>query len=94
MAIQSFRHRGLQALYETGSKRGVPPAFTSKIRRMLTAIDVARTVSEVELYPGWKLHPLDGDYAGFWGITVTGNWRLVFEFEHGEASNLDYTDYH
>ncbi len=44
--------------------------------------------------PGWKLHPLKGKLAGQWAVSVSGNWRLVFEFIDGDAFNIDYDDYH
>ena len=43
---------------------------------------------------GWKLHPLKGELAGFWSVWVSGNWRLIFRFEDGDAILVDYRDYH
>jgi proteic killer suppression protein len=61
---------------------------------MLHALDVAATIDEVETVPGWRLHPLKGDLRGYWSLSVSGNWRLVFRFENGDAFDLDLTDYH
>jgi proteic killer suppression protein len=44
--------------------------------------------------PGFRLHPLKGDRAGQWSVRVSGNWRVVFRFEDGEAVDVDLTDYH
>jgi proteic killer suppression protein len=44
--------------------------------------------------PGFRLHPLKGEYAGFWAVTVRANWRVVFRFEDGHAVDVDYLDYH
>jgi proteic killer suppression protein len=44
--------------------------------------------------PGWGLHALKGDLAGFWSVWVNGNWRLIFRFEDGDAVSVDYRDYH
>ncbi len=92
--IVSFRHKGLRRLYETGNTRGLPSEQTPKIRRILTAIDEANEPDEIGLFPGWRLHPLTGDMQGFWTVTVTRNWRIVFRFMDGDASELDYLDYH
>ncbi len=43
--------------------------------------------------PGFRLHPLKGDLRGFWSVAVSGNWRLVFRFEGGHASDVDLIDY-
>jgi len=44
--------------------------------------------------PGWRIHQLKGNRAGTWSISVTGNWRLIFDIEQGEISNLNLEDYH
>jgi len=92
--ITSFRHKGLQRLYEEGSGRGLPADQVPKITNMLSVIDTAQEPEDIGLFPGWRLHQLKGDLEGFWSITVTGNWRIIFRFENGEASDVDYTDYH
>ncbi|MDE2764264.1 MAG: type II toxin-antitoxin system RelE/ParE family toxin, partial [Gemmatimonadota bacterium] len=43
---------------------------------------------------GFRLHPLKGDRAGQWSVRVSGNWRVVFRFEDGEAVDVDLIDYH
>ena len=44
--------------------------------------------------PGFDLHPLKGDRAGEWGITVTKNYRITFRFVNGDALNVNLEDYH
>lgn len=44
--------------------------------------------------PGWRLHQLTGDLRGFWSVSITGNWRLIFRFVAGDAFDLDLMDYH
>ena len=45
-------------------------------------------------YPGLRLHPLKGDLAGFWSVTVSANWRIIFRFDGEDASEVDLIDYH
>ncbi|MEE8433676.1 MAG: type II toxin-antitoxin system RelE/ParE family toxin [bacterium] len=42
------------------------------------------------------MHPLKGDLKGYWSLTVTGNWRVVFRYDEttNTASDIDLTDYH
>jgi proteic killer suppression protein len=40
------------------------------------------------------LTKLKGKRAGQWAVSVSGNWRLVFEFEGDDATNVDLVDYH
>lgn len=59
----------------------------------LAALDTAHVIDDINL-PGFRMHPLKGDKAGRWSITVSGNWRMTFEFREGNAFVLDYEDYH
>ncbi len=92
--IRYFRHKGLRQLYEEGDTKAMPAFVLSKIENMLSVIDQAETVDEIRLFPGWRLHPLKGSQKSFWSLMVTGNWRLIFRFEDGDAFDLDYIDYH
>ena len=44
--------------------------------------------------PGFRLHPLKGDFRGFWAVTVRANWRVIFRFAESDALDLDYVDHH
>jgi proteic killer suppression protein len=94
MAIRSIRHRGLKRLYESADGRELPAAQVEKITDILLAIDEAANAREVGLFPGWRLHPLKAELKGFWSVTVSGNWRVIFRFENGDAFDLDFVDYH
>jgi proteic killer suppression protein len=91
--IRSFRHKGLKLLFEKGERRKVQPEHADKIERILARLDVAAGAGDMDL-PGFRLHPLKRDLRGFWSVTVSGNWRVVFRFEGGHASDVDLIDYH
>lgn len=91
--IRRFRHRGLKRLYEDDDRRGLNAQHVDKIRRVLAYLDRASEPRDMDL-PGWRLHPLKGDLAGSWSVTVQANWRIVFRFEDGDATDVDYLDYH
>lgn len=91
--IKTFKHKGLRLYFETGSTRGIQVKHAMRLRMQLTALNTAMEVSDLDI-PGYKLHPLKGDRKGIWSITVSGNWRLTFEFRDGHAYLLDYEDYH
>ena len=59
----------------------------------LAALDTACSIDDIDI-PGYNLHPLKGDRKGLWSISVSGNWRLTFEFTDGNVFVLDYEDYH
>jgi toxin HigB-1 len=94
MRIASFRHKGLKRLYEAGSRRGIRPDLVRKIEDILHAIEQARHVEHVGLFPGWRLHPLKGERAGEWSVWVTGNYRLTFRADGEDIHDIDLEDYH
>ena len=91
--IVSVRHKTLARLYETGERRGVPPDFANKIERILARLDVAKTPSDMNL-PGYRLHSLSGNLAGYWSVRVSGNWRVIFRFRGIDVCDVDLVDYH
>ena len=88
-----IRHKGLKRLYETDDPRGVIGEHAEKLRDILARLDAAGDVSDLDL-PGFRLHPLKGEFKGFWAVTVRANWRVVFRFTDSEALDVDYVDYH
>jgi toxin HigB-1 len=91
--IQSFRDRRLKRLFERGDRSKVPPDMADKIENVLAVLDSASTVDDVDL-PGYRLHPLKGDLAGLWSLTINANWRIVFRFEDGMAFDVELIDYY
>ena len=91
--IVSFRHKGLEALYERNSTKGVQAEHAPKLRRILSALDVAVAPGDLDI-PGFGLHPLKGRLRGHWSIWVSGNWRVTFRFIDSDIELVDYLDYH
>lgn len=91
--IKSFRHKGLQRYFETGSKAGIQAAHAPRLRLQLAALNQATKPEDMSA-PAWALHPLKGGLKGHWAVTVNGNWRMVFTFDGTDAVLVDYLDYH
>jgi toxin HigB-1 len=86
--ILSFRHKGLRLIFEKGDRRRVSPEHVDKIERILARLEEATEAANLDI-PGFRLHPLKGDLAGYWAVSVSGNWRIVFRFR-----DVDLIDYH
>jgi proteic killer suppression protein len=91
--IRSFRHRGLKALYDGRTARRVAPEHLEKLRDILALLDRSRRPDDMNV-PGLRLHMLKGGRSGHWAVWVSGNWRVTFRFEDGDAVDVDYVDYH
>ena len=91
--IESFRHKGLRRLYEDDYRKALPPELVQRIREILTALEAAEILEGLNR-PTFRLHALKGERKGFWAVTVRANWRIVFRFAEGRASEIDFLDYH
>lgn len=87
--ILSFQHKGLKLLYDSGDRRKLRPDQAEKIERVLARLDRASEPDHMSL-PGFRLHPLKGGLAGFWAVSVSGNWRV----EGLDVADVDLVDYH
>lgn len=91
--IGSFRDRRLKRLFERGDRSKVAPDMADRIENVLGVLDAALAIDDIDL-PGYRLHPLKGDLAGRWSVTIRANWRIVFRFENGMALDVELLDYH
>jgi proteic killer suppression protein len=64
-----------------------------KLRDILARLDAAGAIADMDL-PGFRLHPLKGEFKGFWAVKVRANWRVIFRFAGRDALDVDYVDYH
>ena len=89
----NIAHKGLRRLHEHDDSRGLPADLTNRIERILDDLACATGPHDMDR-PAYRLHPLKGDRRGQWSVRVSGNWRIVFRFVHGEAVGVDLIDYH
>ncbi len=91
--IESFKHKGLKRFHEDDDPSGIPSDLRKRIRAILATLDNAEALQELNL-PGLKLHPLKGPRKGFYAVSVSGNWRIIFRFEDSQAFDVELIDYH
>lgn len=91
--IRSWKHKGLRQFYETGSTAGIVPEHAARLETRLNALNLAEVIEDLN-FPGYKLHRLKGARKNIWSLSVTGNWRLTFEFTDSDVYILNYEDYH
>lgn len=91
--IISFVHKGLERFFKTGDTRGIQAKHAKRLNDMLTVLDDAETVEDVDL-PGYNLHLLHPKSEKVYAAKVSGNWRLTFRFVNGNAEIVNYLDYH
>jgi toxin HigB-1 len=94
MIIRAVKHRGLRRFLENDDPRELRPDLVNRARNILTALVAAADIQGVRGPPGWRIHRLTGDREGTWSVSVSGIWRITFDLEGGDITNLDLEDYH
>ncbi len=91
--IVSIEHKGLADLHWKDQSKGVMQSLVKRLKQILALLETARTIDDMNL-PGLKLHSLKGDMKGFFSVSISGNWRVVFRFVDGNAFDVNLVDYH
>ncbi|MCH7479757.1 MAG: type II toxin-antitoxin system RelE/ParE family toxin [Chloroflexi bacterium] len=95
--IGSFGDRGTENLYHrknTSRSRGFPPDVVNAALRKLDMINSADDLRNLRVLPGTRLEILRGRLKGFYSIRVNDQWRIVFRWIDGVATDVSLTDYH
>ena len=91
--IQSFRHKGLEQFFLTGTTAGIQSQHAARLRLILARLHASTSPQDMRL-PGLELHELKGRRKGTWAVKVSGNWRVTFRFEGTDVTGVTYEDYH
>jgi proteic killer suppression protein len=91
--IKSFTDKGLQLFWEEGSTRRLAVQNPKRIKMILDALHVARRPADLDL-PGLRFHNLAPAQPSRYAVNASGNYRITFAFEKGDAVDVDLEDYH
>lgn len=91
--VISYKHKGLELYALKGDRSKLQQMHLTKIRLILTRLDACQIAEQMN-QPGYGYHQLKGDLKEFYAVKVSGNWRIIFRFNEGNAYDVDYLDYH
>ena len=94
MRIITFRDKRLRRYFHHGDRTGLPPDLVPKLRSMLSFLELMADESEIATMPHWRAHRLTGELDGYWSLSLTRNWRLIFQVDGEVVVNVDLIDYH
>ena len=79
---------------ESARARRFPADLRPRAVRKLDLLNGAADVNDLRAPPSNHVEKLSGSLAGFWGIRVNDQWRIVFRWNDGSALDVRLTDYH
>jgi toxin HigB-1 len=95
MSIKTYAHKGVEEVFRVGHSRRIGNEYLKRMQIALDAMDAATCAADLRGARGF--HALSGDRAGTFAMAVSGNWRLTFRFENGDAGDIldvGFEDYH
>jgi proteic killer suppression protein len=91
--IRSFGCKHTEALFN-GQRVKRFQAFAAQAERRQEILDNARTIHDLMNLPSNRFEALAGDRKGQYSIRINQQWRICFEWQEGDACNVEITDYH
>ncbi|MDA8099418.1 MAG: type II toxin-antitoxin system RelE/ParE family toxin [Nitrospiraceae bacterium] len=92
--IVSFGDKETERLFITGKSKRIPSTIISVAVRKLDYLNRAKTLQDLEAPPGNRLEAMKGSFKGKHSIRINDQFRIVFKFTSGEASEVEVIDYH
>lgn len=91
--IRSFRSKALAKLWSDGMSAKIDKRMHERILRRLDVIATAQALDDLQIH-GFNFHSLRGFVPTRYTIHVNGPWCITFEFDSGDAWQLDFEQYH
>lgn len=95
--IRNFRSQLAQDVFDGISSRyarKIPVELHAKAQRLFDQINAATQVETLKIPPSNRLEKLKGNLKNFWSLRINIQWRIIFEWQDGDAHNIDIVDYH
>ena len=92
--IQSFGDKDTEALFNRERIKKLHPDMHMRARSKLLIIHAAADEDDLKVPPGNHFEKLKGNKKDWCSIRINGQWRIIFKWAHGNASDVSITDYH
>ena len=92
--IRSFKDKEAEKIFKRQRSRRLPPEIQQVALRKLRMLNRAQTIQDLRVPPANHLERLFRDRAGQYSIRINNQWRICFEWDAGDAFNVEIVDYH
>lgn len=72
----------------------LPPEIQSIGRRKLRMLNNSQNLNDLRIPPSNRLEKLSGNQKDFYSIRINDQWRIIFKWLGGNASDVSILDYH
>lgn len=92
--IRSFKCKETEKIFSRRRSQKLPHDIQQVALRKLRMLNRAVTLNDLRVPPANRLEKLRGDRAGQYSIRINERWRICFEWQDGDAYNVEIVDYH
>jgi proteic killer suppression protein len=92
--ILSFGSKDTQKIWDGERVKKIPNEIQEIGRRKLRMLNNSQNLTDLQIPPSNKLEKLKGNLKEFYSIRINDQWRIVFKWSNGNASEVEILDYH
>ena len=92
--IISFGDKKTNKIWEGARIKGLPTHIQEIARRKLRMLNNSQNVNDLMIPPSNRLEKLNGNLKDLYSIRINDQWRIVFEWNNGNAEQVQVVDYH
>ncbi|MFB3786326.1 MAG: type II toxin-antitoxin system RelE/ParE family toxin [bacterium] len=92
--IKTFADQETENVFQRRFSRRFPPEIIPPARRKLAMLNAAEKINDLRIPPANHLEKLSGDRQNQYSIRINSQWRICFEWQEGDAYQVEIVDYH
>ena len=92
--IISFGNSETEKIWNGERVRKLPIEVQNIGRRKLRMLNNSLDLLDLRIPPSNRLEKLAGKLKGFYSIRINDQWRIIFQWNAGNASEAEIIDYH
>lgn len=92
--IISFGDKNTKKIWEGERVQGFSTEIQELARRKLRMLNNSQDLADLKIPPSNRLEKLKGSFKDFYSIRINNQWRIIFKWKNGSASEVEIIDYH
>lgn len=92
--IVSFGNSGTEKIWNGEWVKTFPTEIQEIGRRKLRMLNNSANIADLRIPPSNRLEKLSGKLKEFYSIRINDQWRIIFKWTSGNASEVSIIDYH
>jgi toxin HigB-1 len=92
--IISFGNSDTEKVWNGVRVKSLPLEIQNVGRRKLRMLNNSVDLADLRIPPSNRLEKLSGKLKEFYSIRINDQWRIIFKWNTGNASEVEIIDYH